>query len=166
MKRATAIITISSILFMSCFGLLKTEIYGVENNKLCDLVELYENDIKFNNQSELSFGDAFESDFNDSSSLGTIFSQVKNAESVESGRTDGDNCIAVSAETDSSGILTKKFSKPILDGVYHFEFDVKVTNPKACYTHIDFSAKSGGGYNTFCIMRQNEKNAALGFFLS
>lgn len=166
MKRATAIITISSILFMSCFGLLKTEIYGVENNKLCDLVELYENDIKFNNQSELSFGDAFESDFNDSSSLGTIFSQVKNAESVESGRTDGDNCIAVSAETDSSGILTKKFSKPILDGVYHFEFDVKVTNPKACYTHIDFSAKSGGGYNTFCIMPQNEKNAALGFFHS
>ena len=151
---------------MSCFGLLKTEIYGVENNKLCDLVELYENDIKFNNQSELSFGDAFESDFNDSSSLGTIFSQVKNAESVESGRTDGDNCIAVSAETDSSGILTKKFSKPILDGVYHFEFDVKVTNPKACYTHIDFSAKSGGGYNTFCIMPQNEKNAALGFFHS
>ena len=65
MKRATAIITIGSILFMSCFGLLKTEIYGVENNKLCDLVELYENDIKFNNQSELSFGDAFESDFND-----------------------------------------------------------------------------------------------------
>ena len=51
MKRATAIITIGSILFMSCFGLLKTEIYGVENNKLCDLVELYENDIKFNNQS-------------------------------------------------------------------------------------------------------------------
>ena len=47
MKRATAIITIGSILFMSCFGLLKTEIYGVENNKLCDLVELYENDIKF-----------------------------------------------------------------------------------------------------------------------
>lgn len=73
MKRATAIITIGSILFMSCFSLLKTEIYGVENNKLCDLVELYENDIKFNNQSELSFGDAFESDFNDSSSLGTIF---------------------------------------------------------------------------------------------
>lgn len=166
MKRATAIITIGSILFMSCFGLLKTEIYGVENNKLCDLVELYENDIKFNNQSELSFGDAFESDFNDSSSLGTIFSQVKNAESVESGRTDGDNCIAVSAEADSSGILTKKFSKPILDGVYHFEFDVKVTNPKACYTYIDFSAKSGGGYNTFCIMPQNEKNAALGFFHS
>ncbi len=153
-------------MFMSCFGLLKTEIYGVENNKLCDLVELYENDIKFNNQSELSFGDAFESDFNDSSSLGTIFSQVKNAESVESGRTDGDNCIAVSAEADSSGILTKKFSKPILDGVYHFEFDVKVTNPKACYTYIDFSAKSGGGYNTFCIMPQNEKNAALGFFHS
>lgn len=166
MKRATAIITIGSILFMSCFGLLKTEIYGVENNKLCDLVELYENDIKFNNQSELSFGDAFESDFNDSSSLGTIFSQVKNAESVESGRTDGDNCIAVSAETDSSGILTKKFSKPILDGVYHFEFDVKVTNPKACYTYIDFSAKSGGGYNTFCIMPQDERNAALGFFHS
>ena len=166
MKRVTAIITIGSILFMSCFGLLKTEIYGVENNKLCDLVELYENDIKFNNQSELSFGDAFESNFNDSSSLGTIFSQVKNAESVESGRTDGDNCIAVSAETDSSGILTKKFSKPILDGVYHFEFDVKVTNPKACYTYIDFSAKSGGGYNTFCIMPQNEKNAALGFFHS
>ena len=166
MKRATAIITIGSILFMSCFGLLKTEIYGVENNKLCDLVELYENDIKFNNQSELSFGDAFESDFNDSSSLGTIFSQVKNAESVESGRTDGDNCIAVSAEADSSGILTKKFSEPILDGVYHFEFDVKVTNPKACYTYIDFSAKSGGGYNTFCIMPQNERNAALGFFHS